>query len=136
MKKFPNNNYSDYKNANWQKKRLEILTRDEFTCQSCSNGGEEVYLHVHHIVYIENKKVWDYPDDHLITVCDSCHKEIHNNKDASRYIIDQFSFNVDFSNELIMILTRLNTLRGKGLLFVISEIRHYVEFMEQKCNKL
>jgi len=63
-------NYSEkLKDPRWQKKRLEILERDEFTCQSCTDKATE--LHVHHIKYTENP--WDAPPADLITYCKYCH---------------------------------------------------------------
>ncbi len=35
------------------------------------------FNHVHHFYYIKGKKVWEYPDKHLITLCDDCHKFYH-----------------------------------------------------------
>jgi 5-methylcytosine-specific restriction endonuclease McrA len=46
-KKIP---YSEkLKDPRWQKKRLEILSGDDFTYQYCGNTEET--LHVHHYVY-------------------------------------------------------------------------------------
>lgn len=71
--------YSDLlKNPKWQKKRLEILSRDEFTCRTCGNVNET--LHVHHSKYIRNKNPWEYKDLFLITLCETCHNKIHGNK--------------------------------------------------------
>ena len=51
--------YSDkLKSPKWQKKRLEILQRDNFTCFNC--GDTERTLHVHHESYIKGKEPWDY----------------------------------------------------------------------------
>lgn len=64
------------KNPKWQKRRLEIMERDKWTCQVCSDT--ESTLTVHHKSYQqENGKfvnVWDYHDNDLITLCDDCHK--------------------------------------------------------------
>jgi hypothetical protein len=66
--------YSDLlKHPKWQKKRLLILNRDEFTCQSCSS--KETTLHVHHFQYEHNKKPWEYEDDNFITLCEKCHEK-------------------------------------------------------------
>ncbi len=70
-------NYSDLlKSPKWQKKRLEILNRDGFRCSKC--GDEESTLHVHHRTYIKEFKPWDYQNDNYITLCESCHADIHN----------------------------------------------------------
>jgi uncharacterized protein YdaU (DUF1376 family) len=61
------------KDPRWQKKRLQILERDEFMCQKCHATSST--LHVHHKVYFLNKNPWDYPDDLLLTLCEACHEE-------------------------------------------------------------
>ena len=70
----------------WQKKRLEILNRDEFMCQSC--GDTTSTLHVHH-KYYENIEPWDYSINSLITLCADCHEqESFSEKQYSNLIID------------------------------------------------
>lgn len=54
----------------WQKKRAEILQRDDYTCQHC--GDTKSTLHIHHIQY-NNCDPWDIGDFLLETVCESCH---------------------------------------------------------------
>jgi len=55
----------------WQRKRLEILNRDNFTCQYCDVKDKE--LHIHHIYYMPNTLPQDYPDSAYITLCHDCH---------------------------------------------------------------
>ena len=63
------------KDPRWQKRRLEIMERDEWTCQKCRDT--EATLTVHHKSYrFEGDgfaDVWDYKDNDLITLCDTCH---------------------------------------------------------------
>jgi len=67
------------KHPNWQKKRLEILNRDQFVCQTCY--GEEKTLHVHHKFYDKNiENPWDYDEKYLVTLCCDCHLEIEESK--------------------------------------------------------
>lgn len=61
------------KDPRWQKKRLEILQRDNFKCRICNDGVNT--LHVHHLSY--NKDPWDVLPNQLLTLCDSCHEKIH-----------------------------------------------------------
>lgn len=60
------------KDPRWQKKRLEILERDDWSCQKCSDT--ESTLVVHHRRYIYGKDPWDYPNYMLVTLCESCHE--------------------------------------------------------------
>lgn len=53
----------------WQKKRLEILQRDDWTCQ-CRSDTKST-LHIHHKKYYKNP--WDVSPDDLITYCEACH---------------------------------------------------------------
>jgi hypothetical protein len=57
------------KDPRWQKKRLEILQRDNWTCRYC--GSDKHTLHVHHFKYF--KEPWDIENDKLITFCEDCH---------------------------------------------------------------
>jgi cytochrome c553 len=57
----------------WQKKRLQILSRDGWACQSC--GDTETTLNVHHKYYKKNADPWDYLDEPLVTLCEICHEE-------------------------------------------------------------
>lgn len=64
--------FKQYKHPNWQKKRLEILERDDYTCVQCQETEKE--LQVHHGYYGRNMKPWDYPEETLWSLCDDCHK--------------------------------------------------------------
>lgn len=64
--------YEKLKDPRWQKKRLEILERDFFTCQNCCSPVKE--LHVHHFKY--GKNPWDIDNKYLITFCKDCHEKI------------------------------------------------------------
>lgn len=56
----------------WQKKRLQILERDNWCCQSCRCDDRN--LQVHHLFY-SKRDPWDYPDEAYQTLCDACHRE-------------------------------------------------------------
>ena len=66
---------SAFRDPRWQQKRLEIMQRDEFTCQSCQ--ATDKTLNVHHIYYEKNKAPWDYEEDMLVTWCEDCHTKRH-----------------------------------------------------------
>lgn len=55
-------------------RRLKILERDGAACTLC--GDTETELHIHHEYYEYGKKVWDYPDEALKTLCKVCHHYI------------------------------------------------------------
>lgn len=54
----------------WQKKRLEILQRDNWKCVVCLRADKP--LQVHHGVYAR-REPWDYPDYIYQTLCEDCH---------------------------------------------------------------
>lgn len=64
---------------NWQRKRQDILTRDNYSCTYC--GDKETTLHVHHKRYIKGRMVWDYENDDLDTLCAVCHKQQHSDRE-------------------------------------------------------
>ena len=52
------------------------MNRDNWTCQIC--GTTKNSLTVHHFYYTPYKKAWEYDDDVLVTLCNSCHEVAHN----------------------------------------------------------
>lgn len=68
---------SDYseklKDPRWQKIRLQIFDRDDWSCQSCYSTANT--LHVHHKFYDFGKDPWEYDLEHLVTLCEECHSE-------------------------------------------------------------
>ena len=50
-----------------------VLNRDNYTCQCC--GKKHTRLEVHHIIYRNQGGTDD--EDNLITLCEDCHKAIH-----------------------------------------------------------
>ena len=67
--------YQQLQSKEWLSKRLEILKRDNFTCQCC---GNKMGLEVHHtFYYIDKREPWNYPNESLITLCCWCHGELH-----------------------------------------------------------
>ena len=61
----------------WLAKRKEILTRD---CNKCTNCNIITDLQVHHIQYHKFAKAWEYRNEYLITLCETCHKIEHYTK--------------------------------------------------------
>ncbi len=85
-KKSYNKLLGDYR---WYEKRMEIIERDNYTCQRCGiEASDGVLLNVHHKYYAKNKLPWEYPNDALITLCDNCHKIVHRENDEN--FIDEY----------------------------------------------
>jgi hypothetical protein len=66
----------------WQRKRLEIMERDKFTCRECQSTTRT--LNVHHINYVSGRAPWDYPDTNFRTLCDVCHEQLETDIRAVR----------------------------------------------------
>lgn len=85
--------HSFYHSAAWLHKRVVILKRDHYECQSCRQRitkaneegrqlhGWEMYLNkatcVHHIKELEDHPELALDDDNLVSLCDRCHNEKH-----------------------------------------------------------
>jgi transcription elongation factor Elf1 len=101
------------KDPRWQKKRLEILQRDNFTCRYCGNTKET--LNVHHYVY--NGEPWEVSDGDAVTLCESCHKIQHlkNNFTKTEYEL--------YSNvEIFSMLVTADMCTVKNPLYKLKEI--------------
>lgn len=72
------------KDPRWQKRRLQVFERDNFTCLSCNSTDRT--LHVHHLKYFPNKDPWEYDLHYLITYCEKCHQTEHLIGDQIRLI--------------------------------------------------
>ncbi len=59
----------------WLAKSHKIKERDDWTCRR--DGEQTLPLQVHHLGYLPRRKPWEYPDDHLVTLCCGCHKCVH-----------------------------------------------------------
>lgn len=67
-------NKKGYMNSDiWNNKRIQVLKRDKFTCQSC--GTTSVVLEVHHMR--DYKKLGNEPLESLVTLCRRCHEFQH-----------------------------------------------------------
>ena len=54
-----------------------VLHRDGYTCQCCGTHDNNIKLHVHHI---ESRQTGGNAPNNLITLCEHCHKALHEGK--------------------------------------------------------
>lgn len=66
--------YDKLKDPRWQKKRLQVMNRDKWTCKKC--GDTETTLNIHHLKYESGKNPWEYDNKDLVTLCEDCHENI------------------------------------------------------------
>ena len=61
--------------------------RDGYKCAYCGSKSKLNVHHKYYNLYPNGKHVnaWDYPDDALITLCESCHKKVHETKPVKVY---------------------------------------------------
>ena len=69
------------KDPRWQKKRLEVLERDAWTCIKCQDSTTT--LHVHHLRYKQGENPWDCDGFDLIALCESCHEDERIRRDGA-----------------------------------------------------
>lgn len=65
---------------NWQKMRLQVMLRDNWSCLRCKCSDET--LNVHHKDYIKGHLPWEYPLNNFETLCHICHKKEHRQEQA------------------------------------------------------
>jgi hypothetical protein len=119
--------FAQYKDPRWQKKRLKIMERDEFSCVSCNT--KDVTLNVHHRVpYRKDTKPWEYEDDELITLCEDCHKEISEIIDYCKLVIMGRCWCVDSANEMTIIMGEIDGMNPYQLEAVWQIIRAAKKF--------
>lgn len=70
----------------WKNKRAEILLRDNSQCKICGNKNN---LQVHHIYSLDNYPEMKLENSNLITLCTSCHHDVHNQVYSSIYLINK-----------------------------------------------
>lgn len=61
----------DLRDPRWQRKRLEVMQREDFRCQDCKDATTT--LNVHHTYYKRGHKPWEYPSASLRCLCERCH---------------------------------------------------------------
>lgn len=104
----------------WQKKRLEILERDNFTCQSCFDTENE--LHVHHVHYLKDKKPYEYEEFWLTTLCKDCHKTITEDKKEIKFHADIHFNDIDTIGEFKLMMRKIVRLNPLELLMLNKHI--------------
>ena len=60
-----------------------VLNRDNYTCQYCKGKHKDSKLEVHHIIF--RSQGGSDEDSNLITLCHTCHKNLHDGKIAPNF---------------------------------------------------
>ena len=132
--------YSDkLEDPRWQKMRLKVLERDEFTCQVCFNTESE--LHIHHKYYKKNLEPWEYPLKSLETICSECHADISANGNLPNSLVEALSNICIGTEELMNIIDcsyradNFSFMDGKETIVLLNRMIINKEFRE-KCLKI
>ena len=95
----------------WQRKRLEIMERDEWRCKHCQSTDKT--LTVHHYFYLGNP--WEVDNQFLATLCEDCHQQRQDlDSDAKKMLAELSSLMND--NEFYNLLCRMQGLTQNILL--------------------
>ncbi|AYO54926.1 HNH endonuclease [Acinetobacter wuhouensis] len=100
----------DYRNNAWFEFRENAFNKLGHHCNHCSRNSDEVVLQVHHKVYIEGRKPWEYNLSDCEVLCRGCHAREH------EQIRPDYDWNLSHSSDLDA-LTGTCELCGSSLRF-------------------
>jgi hypothetical protein len=86
------------RDVRWQKRRLEIMNRDQWKCQYCKKSA---FLNVHHLFYLPGIEPWEYDDKSLITLCEKCHQSEQRRQKHEAYLLEALRMNGFMADELL-----------------------------------
>lgn len=90
-----------YKHPQWQKRRLEVMQVSRFRCADCDSAEDT--LNVHHISYVKGRKPWEYEDEELVCLCESCHQARHHVSDALKSELHEYRVRGGLSDDIRLI---------------------------------
>jgi hypothetical protein len=82
-----------------------------------------VFIHIHHKYYILSKLPWEYDDNAVMALCNTCHFDLHKNQVINVY--------EDDSLKKLIELTQCDRCFGSGFL---EEFMHYMNGICFKCS--
>lgn len=94
-------------NPLWQRRRLEVFSRDNFVCTHCGNSKLE--LQVHHLDYIPGIEPWEYPLDMLTTLCADCHTAENDRKKHETYLLNSLKMKGFLADDILRLSTKIDT---------------------------
>jgi hypothetical protein len=112
----------------WQSVRVDILNRDNHTCQWC--GSVDDVLHIHHLYYEKDKEPWEADYRYLITICEYCHEEHHIKlKDYISELVNclgKFKYSAIDIHKLVVLLSEINKIQKEDNGEICLAIRRYI----------
>lgn len=117
--------FEQLRSPNWQRRRLEIMSRDEFMCRACYD--QESTLNVHHKHYIKGRMAWEYGDDELVTLCEACHEDMHRQADVMKRIFSMLPLDGPCSvNEALALVAGFASRRINGDFSQFESLSQYM----------
>ena len=112
----------------WQKVRLEIMNRDGFICTNkfCTSL-KNTTLNVHHLDYIPDTMIWEYPTYMLVTLCYPCHHKEQSRKRHEKFLLNTFKMHGFLVDDLLALSSKLETdKRFRNSMFkILREMQEY-----------
>lgn len=100
----------------WQKKRLKIFERDNWSCVCCADSSST--LSVHHKSY--NVNPWNVENDQLMTLCVLCHKLYEQAKKISDFNGQvKFRINDNGFKSYLLGVNRTDTFNEKSCISIL-----------------
>jgi hypothetical protein len=69
------------KDPRWQRKRLEVMQRELFTCEECESTDKTLNVHLGY--YEKGRDPWEYDSETLHCLCVDCHDVAENARVAA-----------------------------------------------------
>lgn len=110
----------------WQKKRLEIMQRDDFACRLC--GDKKSTLHIHHKEYRVGHEPWEYEEENLVTYCETCHSLVEYLKPID--VLGVIKLGYEPGDHQFYLVSTIIAIDDKVFVPSICLIRYYFSLME------
>lgn len=101
--------YNQLRDPRWQKKKSEILIRDNYTCQNPKCCSTVKNLQVHHLDYISGTLAWEYPNDMLITLCEDCHDAENGRENLEKHLATTLKMKGFLMSDLLAMSCKIET---------------------------
>ncbi len=92
-----------------------VLNRDYHNCQECNGKKKDSRLHVHHIKFRSNGG--GNSPDNLITLCETCHNNLHKKKDAQNYSLSKLKTQRKTSTRAATQMSTISAYLKKNIVF-------------------
>ena len=96
--------YQKGPNYGFENTKAMVLNRDDYTCKYCKGKHKDSKLEVHHIIF--KSQGGSDEESNLITLCHTCHKNLHDGKITSN-LRGKVKGNLNYASQMNVIRSRL-----------------------------